>query len=64
MSDNSDLKQQTLDNRLEEKNMDWTELVAYGCAISVGLAATVLLGTSIGKLLKAGIIRKGAKLLI
>ena len=33
-------------------------------AYDIGLAATVLLGTSIGKLLKAGIIRKGAKLLI
>ncbi len=48
-------------NNEEQSDMDWKEFLAYGCAISVGAVATLLVGASVGSLIVKGIRAVGVK---
>lgn len=54
-------------NSNNDQDMGWQEILAYGCAISVGAVATLLLGASLGGLLGKAVksigVKKGAEIL-
>jgi len=54
-------------NKKNENDMSWEEMLAYGCAISVGTLATLLVGASLGQLIGKAVksvgVKKGAKIL-
>lgn len=63
--DTNDGRNDTRDDELQD--MDWKEVLAYGCALSVGAVATLLVGASIGGLIAKGIksigVKKGAQMI-
>ncbi len=49
------------ENEQKEKDMDWEKMLAYGCAISIGTLATLLVGASFGGLIGKAVKSIGKK---